>query len=157
MKTDGSPKFHPTGGGGERLPDPLDTARMDWIISPIPGPPCGLLLKPLRVDSNSGASTFLSGIVPQYHYPFIEYHRCVEESFLIRGDIRLGNSGLMTAGSYFYRPAYVSHGPFYSHAGKLGLSSTDGPLDNHYIDDPFRSAEQNFADSQHEAPAPNLL
>jgi len=157
MKTDGSPRLHPSVGAGEKLPDALDTATMDWIFSPIPGPPCGLLLKPLRVDMETGASTFLSGIVPQYHYPFIEYHRCVEEAFLIRGDIRLGTSGNMEAGSYFYRPPYVSHGPFYSHTGMLGLLSTDGALDNHYIEDPFRTPEQNRADSQHEAPAPNLL
>jgi hypothetical protein len=157
IKTDGSPNFLPAQGEQRPLPAPIDTATQDWILSPIPGPPCGLLLKPLRVDHETGSSTFLSGIVPQYHYPFIEYHRCVEECFLIRGDIRLGTSGLMTAGSYFYRPPYVSHGPFYSHAGMLGLLSTDGALDNHYISDPFRTPEQNMADSAHEAPATNLL
>lgn len=47
-------------------------------------------------------------------------HPCVEEAFVLAGEIS-GPNGVMTRGSYFWRPANVPHGPFGSHDGCLML------------------------------------
>lgn len=63
------------------------------------------------------------------------------------GDIRLGNSGLMAKGCYFWRPPYIAHGPFFSTAGMLALITVDSPLINHFVDDPWRTIEENRAEA----------
>ena len=85
--------------------------------------------------------------MPHYDYRMIEYHDCVEEAYLVEGDIRLQNSGNMTKGKYFWRPPYVAHGPFYSKGGMLALIYIDSPLINHFIDDPRRTVEENRAEA----------
>ena len=47
-------------------------------------------------------------------------HPCVEEMFLLSGDI-VGERGLMTAGAYFWRPPHEWHGPFGSRYGNVSL------------------------------------
>lgn len=109
----------------------LDTEAMLWIVSPVPGPPEGILLKLLRHVESTGEMTFLCSTVPQYDYPALEFHDCVEEVYMIEGDIWLGNSGLMTRGSYFWRPPFITHGPFYSRTGSLMLGWVPSTLVNH--------------------------
>jgi len=121
----------------------LETERLPWRAGRIPGPPPGLFSKTLRHDGASGARVFLSACVRRYDYPLSEYHDCAEESFRIAGDMRLATTGLLTAGSYYWRPPYVTHGPFYSRTGSLAFMTVDGPLINHYVDDPWRSADAN--------------
>jgi hypothetical protein len=146
--TGGAPDFAPGVGDG----DPpggisLDTVRLPWARGRVPGPPPGLFSKVLRHDEETGARVFLCGSVPRYDYPLIEYHDCHEEAYQIAGDIRIGTSGLMEAGSYFWRPPYVTHGPFYSRGGMMALMTVDGPLVNHYVEDPGRTAEANRAEA----------
>jgi hypothetical protein len=149
----GVPDFAPGVGDG----DPqggiaLDTVRLPWARGRVPGPPPGLFSKVLRHDEETGARVFLCGSVPRYDYPLIEYHDCHEEAYQIAGDIRIGTSGLMRAGSYFWRPPYVTHGPFFSRGGMLALMTVDGPLVNHYVDDPGRTVEENRAEALAEGP-----
>ena len=66
---------------------------------------------------------------------------------MVDGDIRLGNSGLMSKGRYFWRPPYIAHGPFFSTAGMLALITIDSPLINHFVDDPRRTIAENRAEA----------
>jgi len=47
-------------------------------------------------------------------------HPCVEEMFLLSGDI-VGERGVMVAGAYFWRPPGLWHGPFGSRGGNQCL------------------------------------
>lgn len=123
----------------------VDTEAMPWMESPVPGPPEGLLLKLLRHVEATGEMTFLCANVPRYDYPMLEFHNCVEEVFLIDGDIWLGNSGMMTAGSYFWRPPFITHGPFYSHASCVFIGWVPSTLVNHVPLGPGDTPEQNLA------------
>ena len=158
LAPDASPDFVPGAGeDGSNGRIRHDTERMNWEITPIPGPPPGLFLKVMRVVEETGEAVFICGIVPRYDYPLIEYHDCVEEAFQLEGDIRMGTSGLMQPGSYFWRPPYVTHGPFYSRAGMVALITIDSPLINHYVDDPRRTVEENRAEALAEGPPPDYL
>jgi hypothetical protein len=140
----GRPDFE-TGVGHDAPPGSirLESERMPWRAGRIPGPPPGLFSKTLRNDDVTGERVFLSACVRRYDYPLSEYHDCAEESFRIAGDMRLGTTGLLTAGSYYWRPPFVTHGPFYSRSGSLAFMTVDGPLVNHYIADPWRGTEDN--------------
>jgi hypothetical protein len=130
----------------------VDTEAMQWRQSKVPGPPPGILSKTLRHSEETGERVFLCTCVHRYSYPLIEYHDCVEEAFQIAGHMWIGTSGMMGPGSYFWRPPYVTHGPFYSPDGMLTLFTTDGPLVNHYVDDPGRTAEENRAEAESQGP-----
>ena len=121
----------------------LDTGSMPWQVTPIPGPPPGITLKVLREVASTGEFTALVANPPRWDYPALEYHDCVEEVYCITGDISLGNSGTMTQGSYFWRPPYITHGPFYSHSGVVFFLWVPSTLVNHYVDDPRRTIEEN--------------
>jgi hypothetical protein len=133
------------GASAERIA--LDTERIPWARGRVPGPPPGLFSKTLRHDPTTGERTFLCGCVRRYEYPLIEYHDCSEEAYQVAGDMRIATSGLMRPGSYFWRPPYFSHGPFYSRGGMIALMTVDGPLVNHYVDDPRRTPEENRAEA----------
>lgn len=47
-------------------------------------------------------------------------HECVEEMFLLGGDL-IGERGVMYEGAYFWRPPGIWHGPFGSRRGSLSL------------------------------------
>lgn len=125
----------------------LDTEQIAWTIPHVVGPPPGIVNKVLRMNTDTGAMTFLFACVPIWDYPKLEYHDCVEEIYCIIGDIWMGNAGTMTAGSYFWRPPYLTHGPFYSRGGGAFFARTDGELINHYTDDPHRTPEKNQAEA----------
>jgi hypothetical protein len=125
----------------------IDTTRLHWSVNALPGPPPGVFVKVLRHVEETGETVFLEGSVPRWDYPRIEYHDCTEEVFALEGDIWLGNSGLMTPGSYFWRPAYRTHGPFYSRTGFAAIAWVDSVVVNHYVDDPRRSEEENRAEA----------
>lgn len=142
------PDFAAGGGGGPadgRIE--IDTDAVDWAHTVIPGPPPGMYIKLLRYLEATGEGLFLASTVPHYDYPMIEYHDCVEEAYMVDGDIRLQNSGNMVPGSYFWRPPYVAHGPFFSLNGMLALIYIDSPLINHFVDDPRRTVEENRAEA----------
>ena len=151
--TRGEPAFSTRSGArGAEGCISLDTERMPWTISKVPGPPPGMLSKTLRHSDETGERTFVCASVPRYSLPELEFHDCVEESYCIEGSVRIGTSGLMRAGSYFWRPPYVTHGPFYSREGMVSFFTVDGPLVNHYVDDPAATVEENRAAAAAEGP-----
>jgi len=80
--------------------------------------------KVLRVDEDSGETTLLLNCGAQSHPADWKEaalaHPCVEEMFLLSGDI-IAERGIMHAGSYFWRPPNIWHGPFGSRYGNVCL------------------------------------
>lgn len=101
-------------------------------------------LKVLRLDPN-GDRTWLLKIEVTDGHAFeingVERHPCVEETFLLSGDMAMP-MGRMRDGAYFWRPPHIPHGPMGTQTGFLGLfrckeggafetewSKADGPID----------------------------
>ena len=129
----------------------IDTQRMDWIMTPIEGPPPGMCIKPLRHVEATGERVALFSTVPLYDYTKLEFHDCIEEIYCVSGGIWLGNSGTMRPGSYLWRPPYITHGPFHSEAGCVLFLFVDETLINHFVDDPRASQEENRRRAEAEA------
>lgn len=118
----------------------LDTFEMQWHsenMDPEYGD-SGLCWKILRHDENSRDVTMLVSSRPHFHPKNWrgpqEMHDCVEETFLLSGDY-LGDRGIMEAGTYFWRPPGIKHGPYGSRGGNLGLFRTLGAdLVNNWTD-----------------------
>jgi hypothetical protein len=110
----------------------IDTSALPWSGTITPGFPPGAMRKVLRTDPNTGASTWLLGVLPQWHDNRVEIHPVVEEAYLVIGDMKTP-LGAMTPGSYFWRPAHIPHGPFATSTGALIIFRTDGPLRTDYI------------------------
>lgn len=148
VKVSGVPDFVPDGSSTAADGHvAFDTTRLDWIVTPVDGPPAGIVVKLLRTNEATGEMAALVANPPRYDYPQLEYHDCIEEMYCVGGDMRLGNSGLMTERSYFWRPAYVTHGPFYSHTGALLFLWVASTLLNHYVEDPRRTPAENRAEA----------
>jgi ChrR Cupin-like domain len=144
MARNGAPDFVPLPGpDGVEGRIQLESEEMPWALSHVPGPPPGLIHKVLRIVDETGEMTVLACSVPHYDYPRLEFHDCVEEIYCVDGEIWLGNAGTMKAGSYLWRPPYITHGPFYSGPGSVILVWTPSTLINHYVDDPSRTPEEN--------------
>jgi len=142
------PDFVPEPGvdaGAARIA--IDTEAAPWILTPIPGPPAGLCLKVLR-RTPTGGMTWLGGNVPEFAYDRSEFHDSEEESYCFAGDMWLRQTGQMEVGSYFWRPPYVTHGPFFSKHGCIRVAHCTGPLVNNFVDDPFRPAWENERDAR---------
>jgi hypothetical protein len=102
----------------------LQTADLPWASagdSRIASGDVGL--KVLRLAPN-GDRTWLLSIAVADGKPFeingIETHPCVEETFLLQGDMAMP-MGQMGQGAYFWRPPNVPHGPMGTATGFLGL------------------------------------
>ena len=123
----------------------IDSERLPWAFSTIPGPPDGHVHKLLRHVDETGEMTVLLSTVPHREYPALEFHDCIEEYYVIEGGVWLGNSGQMTAGSYFWRPPFITHGPFYSATGGVSVVWVPSTLVNHVPERPDSTPEQNLA------------
>jgi hypothetical protein len=142
----GAPDFAASSGppSDERIT--LDTNTLPWEGSMMPGHPAGVVMKFLRRDEETGEMVLLESIVPRWEYDVVEYHACAEELYLIDGDMWLANSGTMLPGSYLWRPAYLTHGPFYTHSGSVILAWLESDVQSHHVDDPRRTADENRAE-----------
>ncbi len=122
----------------------VDSERRPWTFSTIPGPPDGHVHKMLRQVDETGEMTVLLSTCPHREYPMLEFHDCVEEYYVIEGGVWLGNSGQMTAGSYFWRPPFITHGPFFSATGGLSVVWVPSTLVNHVPEGPDSTPEENL-------------
>jgi len=147
----GSPEFVTGLGGSTHGRIERDTEQLPWTETLIGSHPPGVVMKILRQVEETGETVLLESIVPRWDYPVIEYHGCAEELFLVDGDMWLGNSGTMHPGSYLWRPAYYTHGPFYTRRGAVILAWLEADVDSRYVDDAHRSAEENRRDAEAEA------
>ena len=89
--------------------------------------------KMLRHDEEKGDTTMILNSGAQTHPRNWEEgalaHPCVEEMFLLSGDI-IAERGIMHAGAYFWRPPNIWHGPFGSRNGHLCVIRF---LDGHHV------------------------
>lgn len=116
-----------------------------WIMEARyrPGVASGCMVKPLRVDPLTRATTFIYSMAPRFWQDNISYHDCAEESYHIWGTSWMLQFGEIPTGGYFWRPAYVNHGAFASHNGCIALGRTDSELHNYFHYNPWSTPEDN--------------
>ena len=88
----------------------------------------------LRPDTPSGERTWLLRLDTDEPYELngIERHPCVEEMYLIDGDIHM-HTGVLTKGAYFWRPPGIAHGPMGSKNGFVALfRAKEGPFETEW-------------------------
>ena len=128
--------------GGPRPVQVVDTERLPYA-QPGLGGPAGITVKMLNADLARGPLTLLAANVARYGTG-PEFHSCPEELYVLGGDVT-GRHGTMTAGSYFWRPEFINHGPYWSETGLLVLLRGHGDLYAYWHDDAGATVEQNRA------------
>jgi hypothetical protein len=106
--------------------------------------PPGSARKSLYTNKKTGRATWILGLVPMWIGGFCtELHPTTEEAYVISGDV-LGHwsmnddpfnrrYGAMCKDGYYWRPAHVPHGPFWTENGALLLFRTKDRLDCYWI------------------------
>ena len=115
----------------ERWIPQIDSSALPWQPTITPGFPVGAMRKTLRVDPDTGAGTWLLGMLPQVRDTRREVHPTAEEGFTLLGESH-SERGVSRAGEYFWRPPFIPHGPFHTDVGVLTFFRTDGPLRTDY-------------------------
>ena len=109
----------------------IDTRFMPWDVSTYDPKLTHLRLarKVLRMGPNDSGRTFLlTGLphgIPAVDTLPVETHRHCEEGFMIHGEM-FAPEGIMRAGSYFFRPPGIVHGPHVSETGFFQLMRSPG-------------------------------
>jgi hypothetical protein len=117
---------------------------MGWQVPTLfPQTASGCLLKLLHFDEKTHAMTFLYTMTPGFQQDNISYHDCAEEAYHVWGTSWMMQFGDLPTGGYFWRPAYVNHGAFYSEHGILGFGRTDGELHNHFHHNAYSTPAEN--------------
>lgn len=105
--------------------------------------PPGSARKSLFTCEKTGRATWILGLVPMWiEGNFLAGHPTTEEAYLISGDVQ-GHWSMQDApferryapmrrDGYYWRPAHVPHGPFWSETGALCLFRTGVKLDCHW-------------------------
>lgn len=134
------PGYEPPGGA--QPVKILDTELMPWQHATLGGP-AGITVKMLHAELERGPLCLLAANVARYGSG-PEFHSCPEELYVLGGDVT-GRNGTMTAGSYFWRPEFINHGPYWSETGLLVLLRGHGDLYAYWHDDADATPEQNRA------------
>lgn len=93
----------------------------------------GAGIKVLHRDEETGEMSWILASLPQRTGHGVEVHPVVEEAYQLLGAIQ-GDRGVLDAGSYFWRPPNVPHGPFSNEEGSMTFFRTrGGPLETEYI------------------------
>lgn len=106
--------------------------------------PAGSARKSLYTNSRTGRATWVLGLVPMWiEGNFYAGHPTAEEAYVLRGDVRGHWSmqddpfrrryAVMQQDGYYWRPAHVPHGPFWSDSGALLLFRTSVRLDCYWM------------------------
>jgi hypothetical protein len=124
----------------------IDTWTVPWVDPLAASAPSvdyrtGVMVKVLRVDRDTGASTHLAGLLPGWFMPGLEVHPVYEENYCLSGDVHIGLVGdkpgyTMTEGSYLCRPPGIAHGPVLSKNGNVNFCYTHGRLGIDYRSHP---------------------
>lgn len=112
----------------------VDSEAVAWETPWVTGPEPGLRIKLLWRSEATGAYSRLIQAAPGWREQRLEHHDCIEEVYLIEGDMTMGALGTMGAGAYIWRPAGIKHGPMQTRRGGVMFIRTDGPLVNYYTD-----------------------
>jgi hypothetical protein len=82
-------------------------------------------IRRLRSDPATGEMTYVTAVMPYFRETQAERHPVVQEFFVLAGEVA-GNTGVMRAGAYTWRPADVWHGPYGSLTGAVFLFRSHG-------------------------------
>ena len=140
-------QFEPSSGNTGDVPlHPLSLHKMSWVASTTPGVTPGLLHKRLAEDEETGARTWIIGLI---HWggeiSKWETHPCAEEVYFLEGAMVNGEvfpDGKRMihyeAGGYFYRPAGIGHSGPGSGTGSymIGLCRSSSAMAVDWHDDP---------------------
>jgi hypothetical protein len=102
---------------------PIAIAAQPWLPSPdfegrtAAEAGTGLGVRFLREDPVTGAYTLMTRHAPGWFDPRLESHDTWEELVLLDGDFLMGNTGVVTTGSYIFRPGLRPHGPQVTRTG----------------------------------------
>lgn len=149
----GAPDFTPGPAAANAPADGcirIATEELSWVRAQTKDAPVYGRSKYIRRNAGTGGMSALVWMPPGAVHPKIEFHDTVEEMFQVVGDTTLRNSGRMGAGSYFWRPPYITHGPFSSEQGGILFLYTDGKLVNYFTDNPVQSMEENVLQAERE-------
>lgn len=124
-----------------------DTTTMPWAPSPSfegrsseeAGP--GLGVRFLREDPRTGAYTLMTRHAPGWYDPRLESHDTWEELVLLEGDYLMGETGVVDAGTYIFRPGSRPHGPQATRDGAVWFCRGERRID-------FRFTATQWADEQ---------
>lgn len=106
--------------------------------------PPGSARKSLYTNKDTGRATWVLGLVPMWvEGNFFAGHPTTEEAYLITGDVQ-GHWSMsddpfnrryaaMRKDGYYWRPAHVPHGPFWTEDGALLLFRTKDRLDCYWV------------------------
>jgi hypothetical protein len=93
----------------------------------------GAGMKILHYDEETGERSWLLASLPQRDGFGVELHPVAEEAYQLLGAIN-GDRGTFDAGSYFWRPPDVPHGPFGNDIGSMTFFRViGGPLETEYV------------------------
>ena len=106
--------------------------------------PPGSARKSLYTNPETGRATWILGLVPMWiEGNFYAGHPTIEEAYCIKGDVQ-GHWSMqddpfnrryaaMRADGYYWRPAHVPHGPFWTEDGSLMLFRTHEKLGCYWL------------------------
>lgn len=121
-----------------------DTTALDWTPDPArPADAAGVLVKCLREDPLTGASTRLVALPPDYRRDAVVFHDVAVETCQLRGTTTSLQFGDCAPGGYAWRPAYVNHGAVAARHGALVLVRSHGEFVNHFHANPWSTPEDN--------------
>ena len=123
----------------EGEPTIVDVRGAPWLGG-VRGGPGGIAVKTLYEGTTV---SLVTANVARYHSG-PEFHECPEELFVIAGDVT-GRNGTMTPGSYFWRPEFITHGPYWSEEGLLTFLRGHGEIYAHWMDNADATVEENRA------------
>ncbi len=127
---------HPAAACEEgRMVGPLNVNAQAW--QPVPDFPgrtseeagSGLKVRRLRSDPVSGAYTLMTYQQPGWSDPRLEAHETWEELVLLEGDYLMGETGMITSGSYIFRPGEKPHGPQATRGGCVWFCRGEKEID----------------------------
>jgi hypothetical protein len=149
MPRTGAPDL--TEGAGPRADEGrirLDSETLPWTASMTKNGPKYSRSRLLRYVPETGERSTLLKRPVEGEHPVIEFHDSVEEMYSVVGDVWLRNSGWMQTGSYFWRPPYITHGPFRTEKGGISYLYVDKELINFFVDDPGATPESNVVEAE---------
>lgn len=101
----------------------LNENDMEWADAPFPN----ARLKVLKTDEKTGEITFLAKLDAGAELP-AHKHPSSEAVYVLDGDIDFKDK-THVAGTYYYTPRGIEHGPFKSTKGCTLLCIFDGPME----------------------------
>lgn len=112
----------------------LDTSKIEWEASSVPGFPEGAMRKTLHRNPENGSAAVLRRHPKGYVEPRHLHTTASHGVYILSGSVRMGDY-VAGPGHFFYAPAGSPHGPIEALEDVEFLLWSDGPLDLQLVDD----------------------